>query len=73
MQYNKEIIVLEESTNQSLDDLVLELLQKNNIETIDEATLLSFLVVHRIISKVIPKELYDSPKLKYSDGYFRLT
>lgn len=72
-RYNKEIIVLEESANQNLDDLVLELLLNNNIETIDEAGLLSLLVVHRLISKVIPKELYDSPKLKYSDGYFRLS
>lgn len=72
-RYNKEIIVCADSPFQALDDVVEDMLKKNGIFYIDESNLLSFLVVHRLVSKVIPKELYDSGKLKYSDGYFSLS
>lgn len=71
-RYNKEIVVRVDSPFKSLDDVVEYTLKKNGISYIDESNLLSFLVVHHLVSKVIPKELYDSGKLKYSDGYFSL-
>lgn len=71
-RYNKEIVVRADLPVEALDDVVEYMLKKNGISYIDESNLLSFLVVHRLVSKVIPKELYDSGKLKYSDGYFSL-
>ena len=69
-RYNKEIIVDGSTEYKDLSDVVLALLVQAEINVIDEASLLSFLVVHHLVSKVIPKELYDSKKLNYSDGYF---
>lgn len=71
-RYAKEIIVHNDSTFESLDDIVVSMLRKNNIGCIDEADLLSFLIVHHLTSKVIPKELYNSNELKYADGHFSL-
>lgn len=71
-RYNKEIIVSERSDYNHLDDIVYSLLVKNNSTTIDESSLLSFLVINHLVSKIIPKELYDSKKLNYSDGYFNI-
>ena len=71
-RYNKEIIVRADSPFAALDDLVEYMLRINDISYIDGSNLLSFLVVHHLVSKMIPKELYDSDKLKYSDGYFSL-
>lgn len=71
-RYNKEIIVGDDSEFYKLDDIVYYLLIKNNIRVIEESNLLPFLVVHHLIAKIIPKELYDSQKLNYADGYFRI-
>lgn len=71
-RYNKEIIVSENTDWKSLDDIVLALLTENNIQTIDESNLYAFLVIRRLVAKVLPKELYDSAKLKYSNGYFTI-
>lgn len=71
-RYNKEIIVLKDSGYYHLDDIVYNLLAKNGINFIDESNLLSFLVINHLVSKVIPKELFDSKILNYSDGYFKL-
>lgn len=72
-RYNKEIVVSKNSDYCNLDDIVFALLIKNNMTLIDESNLLSFLVINHLVAKVIPKELYDSKKLNYSDGYFRLS
>lgn len=72
-RYNKEIVVSKDSDHRNLDDIVYALLTKNNITYIDESNLLSFLVINHLVAKVIPKELYDSKKLNYADGYFRLS
>ncbi len=71
-RYNKEIIVVENSKQTKLDDIVYDLLIKNNINFIDESNLLSFLVINHLISKVIPKEIFDSKCLNYADGYFKI-
>lgn len=71
-RYNKEIIVSKDSNYYHLDDIVYTLLEKNGINFIDESNLLSFLVINHLVSKVIPKELFDSKILNYSDGYFKL-
>lgn len=71
-RYNKEIVVRDDSTFEALDDIVECMLRESGISCMDESNLLSFLVVHHLVSKVIPKELYDSHKIKYSDGYFSL-
>lgn len=72
-RYNKEIVVAKNSDYHNLDDIVFTLLVKNNITIIDESNLLSFLVINHLVVKIIPKELYDSNKLNYADGYFRLS
>ena len=66
-------MVSKDSDHRNLDDIVYALLTKNNITYIDESNLLSFLVINHLVAKVIPKELYDSKKLNYADGYFRLS
>lgn len=71
-RYNKEIIVPKDSNYYHLEDIVYTLLEKNEINFIDESNLLSFLVINHLVSKVIPKELFDSKILNYSDGYFKL-
>ena len=71
-RYNKEIIVQQESEWNHLEDIVHALLVKNNISVMDESNLLSFLVIHHLIAKIIPKELYDAQKLNYVDGYFNI-
>ena len=72
-RYNKEIIVSKNSDYHDLDDIVFALLAKNNITSIDESNLLSFLIINRLAAKVIPKELYNSKKLNYASGWFRLS
>ena len=72
-RYNKEIIVSKNSDYHNLDDLVFELLTKNNMTIVDESSLLSFLIINHLTTKVIPRELYDSNKLNYVDGYFKLS
>lgn len=72
-RYNKEIVVAKDSNYRNLDDIVFALLIKNNITFIDESNLLSFLVINHLVAKIIPKEIYDSDKLNYADGYFRLS
>lgn len=71
-RYNKEIIVQQESEWNHLEDIVHALLVKNNISVMDESNLLSFLVIHHLVAKIIPKELYDAKKLNYVDGYFNI-
>lgn len=71
-RYNKEIIVSKDSKYYHLDDIVYDLLIKNSINFIDESNLLSFLVINHLVSKVIPKELFDSKILNYADGYFKI-
>ena len=71
-RYNKEIIVPKDLNYYHLDDIVYALLESNGINFIDESNLLSFLVINHLVSKVIPKELFDSKILNYSDGYFKL-
>lgn len=71
-RYNKEVVVCKDSDCAHLDDIVYALLVKNNIKFIDEANLLSFLVINHLVAKVIPKELFDSKKLDYADGYFNI-
>lgn len=70
-RYNKEIIVPSNSEWNDLCDIVISLMKENNIVVIDEADLLSFLIIHHLVAKIIPKELYDSEKINYADGYFR--
>ena len=55
-----------------VDDIVYDMLVKNGINFIDESNLLSFLVINHLVSKVIPKELFDSKILNYADGYFKI-
>ena len=71
-RYNKEVIVSKESSYYHLDDIVYDMLVKNGINFIDESNLLSFLVINHLVSKVIPKELFDSKILNYADGYFKI-
>ena len=72
-RYNKEIVVPQASSYNNLDDIVYDLLKKTGMNFIDESNLLSFLVINRLVSKIIPKELMDSKILNYSDGYFKIT
>ena len=72
-RYNKEIVVSKGSNYCNLEDIVFALLSKNNITLIDESNLLSLLIINHLIAKIIPKEIYDSKKLNYADGYFSLS
>lgn len=69
-RYQKSILVKQESECINLDDLVVDCLKQSGITEITENNLLSFLLINGVIRKVLPKELYDSSKMKYNDGVF---
>lgn len=69
-RYCKDIIVKADSQFECLGDIVINLLTKNNISSIDESTLLSLLIINHLVIKVLPKEIYDYMALNYCDGYF---
>ena len=69
-RYQKSIIVKQESKSVNLDDLIVDCLKRSRKTEITEKNLLSFLLINGITRKAIPKEVYDSSKIKYSDGVF---
>lgn len=71
-RFQKSIIVRQDSGCCNLDDLVVNCLKLTGMTEVAESTLLSFLLINGVVRKVLPKELFDSPKLNYNDGVFRV-
>ncbi|MBR0413159.1 MAG: hypothetical protein IJI47_06300 [Eubacterium sp.] len=69
-RYVKSIIVDAHSKYNSIDELVRDSLELNNVSTISERNLLSYMILNGFTRKVIPKEMYISDCFYYEDGSF---
>lgn len=71
-RYQKGIIVHEDRVENSLAELVVEELLYHEILSLPENQFLSFLTVNEFTHKVIPKELYESEIIRFSEGVFSI-
>ena len=72
-RFVRGLVIKKEMQIHSFAELVAFVLYRNNIKTISENKLLSFLVANNLTYKAIPKELYNSEYLKYYDGVFEIS
>lgn len=69
-RYERGIIVYGDSYFREYSEVVAHVLKKNNITEISENFMLSFMIVNGLTYKIIPKEIYNSEKIKYVDENF---
>ncbi len=53
-------------------ELIAKILNENCITSLSESQLLSYLQIHQLAGKVLPKELFDSEYFKRDDGGYIL-
>ena len=66
------IIVYRKHGFREYSEVVAYFLKEKNITTISENSMLSFLIINGLTYKIIPKELFNSDKIKYVDGKFNI-
>ncbi|MCL2111271.1 MAG: hypothetical protein FWH32_03270 [Clostridiales bacterium] len=71
-RHQRGIIVPQDSPYHSLEDLVVDVLKRNNIYSISESGLERFLRVNGIITTVFPQELFECPKMVYKNENFTI-
>jgi DNA-binding CsgD family transcriptional regulator len=71
-RYQRGIIVPNESSYNTFNDLVIGMLTNNGVSSISERGLQSFLKMRGIITTVLPQEIYDCQYLKYKNEIFTL-
>ena len=69
-RYERGLIVDDGSEYVDYADIVVAVLRASGVSSINERDLLEKLIKNGLTSKVIPKELFVSDKIKYTDGIF---
>lgn len=69
-RYERGIIVYVNSDFKEYSDVVAHVLVENNMIKVSENSMLSFMVINGLTYKTIPKEIYNSKKIKYVDEKF---
>ena len=67
-RYQKGILVRNDNSIMTYDALVACVLLNKDISELSEAQLLSFMQIHQLAGKVIPKELFSSPHFEVDDN-----
>ena len=67
-RYQKGIMVRNDSSIMTYDALVASVLLSKGISELSEAQLLSFMQIHQLAGKVIPKELFSSSHFEVDDN-----
>ena len=67
-RYQKGIMVRNDNSIMTYDTLVASVLLSKGISELSEAQLLSFMQIHQLAGKVIPKELFSSPHFEVDDN-----
>lgn len=67
-RYQKGILVRNDNSIMTYDALVASVLLSKGISELSEAQLLSFMQIHQLAGKVIPKELFSSPHFEVDDN-----
>lgn len=67
-RYQKGIMVRNDNSIMTYDALVASVLLSKCISELSEAQLLSFMQIHQLAGKVIPKELFSSPHFEVDDN-----
>jgi hypothetical protein len=67
-RYQKGILVRNDNSIMTYDALVACVLLSKDISELSEAQLLSFMQIHQLAGKVIPKELFSSPHFEVDDN-----
>ena len=67
-RYQKGIMVRNDNSIITYDALVASVLLSKGISELSEAQLLSFMQIHQLAGKVIPKELFSSPHFEVDDN-----
>lgn len=67
-RYQKGIMVRNDNSIMTYDALVASVLLSKGISELSEAQLLSFMQIHQLAGKVIPKELFSSPHFEVDDN-----
>jgi hypothetical protein len=67
-RYQKGILVRNDNSIMTYDALVASVLLGNGISELSESQLLSFMQIHRLAGKVIPKELFSSAHFEVDDN-----
>lgn len=67
-RYQKGILVRNDNSIMTYDALVACVLLSKDISEFSEAQLLSFMQIHQLAGKVIPKELFSSPHFEVDDN-----
>lgn len=69
-RFERGIIVNRNSNFKEYSEIVAYILKENNMTEVSENIMISFLIINGLTYKAIPKELYNSDKIKYMDGKF---
>lgn len=69
-RYQKGILVKNEFSITAYDELVSTVLKEQNVESLSENDLLSFLMIRSLSFRYVPKDLKTSPLFNYSEGMF---
>ena len=67
-RYQKGIMVRNDNSIMTYDALAASVLLSKGISELSEAQLLSFMQIHQLAGKVIPKELFSSPHFEVDDN-----
>jgi hypothetical protein len=67
-RYQKGILVRNDNSIMTYDALVALVLLYKGISELSETQLLSFMQIHQLAGKVIPKELFSSPHFEVDDN-----
>ncbi len=71
-RYQKGILVHDDVLISEYAELIAKILNENCITSLSESQLLSYLQIHQLAGKVLPKELFDSEYFKRDDGGYIL-
>ena len=69
-RYQRGILVRDDVSVYTYDELICEVLKGQGIKTISEEDLQSFLQIHSLVYNYLPKELKKSARFNYSNGIF---
>ena len=64
------VIVFDDSPHHSFEDLIVGIMTENNVYSITEAGLVTFLRMHGIITNTLLRELYEMPRMQFKDEVF---
>lgn len=72
-RYQKGIVTLKTSGLNSYAEVVAHVMISNNILELSESQFLSFLIIHGLSKKAIPKELSTSEYIKFENGMYKIS